>query len=86
MQLAKSVKYRREKFGAVLFHTESEKVYTLNPSGAAIVSEIRPGCDETSLVSFVKARFRDPAGLIERDVHALLHDLREKGLVTADPQ
>ena len=33
MQLAKYVKFREEKFGAVLFETRSEKVYTLNPTG-----------------------------------------------------
>ena len=35
MKLAKFVKFREEKFGGVLFETRSEKVYTLNPTGAA---------------------------------------------------
>ena len=42
MQLAKYVKFREEKFGGVLFETEtkSEKVYTLTPTAAAVVQEI----------------------------------------------
>ena len=41
MRLAKYVKFREEKFGAVLFETRSEKVYTLNPTAAAVVRETR---------------------------------------------
>ena len=40
MQLAKFVKFREEKFGGVLFETRSEKVFTLNPTAAAVVREI----------------------------------------------
>ena len=39
MRLAKYVKFREEKFGGVLFETRSEKVYTLNPTAAAVVRE-----------------------------------------------
>ena len=40
MKLAKYVKFREEKFGAVLFETRSEKVFTLNPTATAVVREI----------------------------------------------
>ena len=36
MKLAPFVKFREEKFGAVLFETRSEKVYTLSPVRAAV--------------------------------------------------
>ena len=39
MRLAKFVKFREEKFGGVLFETRSEKVFTLNPTAAAVVRE-----------------------------------------------
>jgi PqqD family protein of HPr-rel-A system len=84
MQLGKSVKFRKERFGAVLFHTESERVFTLNQAAAAIVEEIRPGREEADIVSSVRLRFKDPQGSIEQDVHALLATLRERGLVRAD--
>ena len=40
MKLAPFVKFREEKFGAVLFETRSEKVYTLSPTGAAVLREV----------------------------------------------
>jgi PqqD family protein of HPr-rel-A system len=81
MRLAKFVKFREEKFGGVLFETRSEKVFTLNPTAAAVVREIQAGRDETEIASRLKSRFDDPAGTIEREVSALLAELRAKGLV-----
>ena len=46
MRLAKSVKFREEKFGGVLFETRSEKVFTLNPTAAAVVRELQAGRPE----------------------------------------
>lgn len=81
MRLAKHVKFREEKFGGVLFETRSEKVYTLNPTATAIVREIQAGGDEHAIRARLEDRFSDAQGTIERDVVALLADLRTKGLV-----
>ncbi len=81
MRLAKYVKFREEKFGAVLFETRSEKVYTLNPTAAAVVRELQAGRDERDIVSVLKERFRDTDGAVEREVVAFLADLRDKGLL-----
>jgi hypothetical protein len=67
MRLAKYVKFREEKFGGVLFETRSEKVFTLNPTAAAIVREIETGGSE-------------------REILALIADLRQKGLVEDAPR
>ena len=83
MQLAKYVKFREEKFGAVLFETRSEKVYTLNPTAAAVVRELEAGHDEREIVSILKERFQDADGAVEREVLAFIADLREKGLLDA---
>jgi hypothetical protein len=81
MRLAKYVKFREEKFGAVLFETRSEKVYTLNPTAAAVVRELAAGRDEREIVSILKERFQDTDGAVEREVVALIADLRAKGLL-----
>jgi hypothetical protein len=81
MQLAKYVKFREEKFGAVLFETRSEKVYTLNPTAAAVVRELQAGRDEREIVSILKERFRDTDGAVEREVVAFIADLQHKGLL-----
>jgi DNA polymerase III delta subunit len=81
MKLARYTKFREEKFGGVLFETRSEKVYSLNPTAAAIVREITPGVDERELVQRVKARFADAGSVVERDVLEYLAELRQKGLL-----
>jgi hypothetical protein len=81
MKLAKYTKFREEKFGGVLFETRSEKVYSLNPTAAAVVREIVPGANEREIVERVKARFIDDSDAIEAEVLAYLADLRQKGLL-----
>jgi len=81
MRLAKYVKFREEKFGAVLFETRSEKVFTLNPTATAVVREIEGGGDARAIAARLKARFDDRDGAIEREVVALIADLRQRGLV-----
>jgi phosphatidylserine decarboxylase len=81
MSLAKYVKFREEKFGGVLFETRSEKVFTLNEVAAAVVREIKAGCDEREIVARMKQRYEDRAESIERDVSAFIVQLREKGLI-----
>ena len=81
MQLAKYVKFREEHFGGVLFETQSEKVYALNPTAAAVIREIKAGTPPGDIAARLKPRFQAPEGTIERDVQALFAELQEKGLV-----
>jgi Coenzyme PQQ synthesis protein D (PqqD) len=81
MKLAKYVKFREEKFGGVLFETRSEKVFTLNAPGAAIVREIAAGTPESEIAGRLRQRFTDPKGAIDREVQTLVSELTSKGLV-----
>ena len=81
MQLARYVKFREEKFGGVLFETRSEKVFTLNPTATTVVREIQAGGDQQAIVDRLKERFDDKNGAIEREVGALIADLRQRGLI-----
>ena len=81
MRLTKFVKFREEKFGGVLFETRSEKVFTLNPTATAVVREIQAGGDEREIIMRLQDRFHAPDGVIEREVVALMADLRQKGLL-----
>ncbi len=81
MRLAKFVKFREEKFGGVLFETRSEKVFTLNPTGTAVVREIAAGGDEQAIAARLAERFTDGNGAIEREVLAFIADLRQRGLL-----
>ncbi|HTV95541.1 MAG TPA: PqqD family protein [Steroidobacteraceae bacterium] len=81
MKLAKYTKFREEKFGGVLFETRSERVYSLNPTAAAVVREIAPGIDEGQIVARLKSRYHDADGAIEREALAFLGEMRLKGLL-----
>lgn len=81
MQLAKYVKFREEKFGGVLFDTRSEKVFTLNPTAAAIVREIGAGHEQRVIVTHLQDQFHDHSGAIEREVDAFVAQLQQKSLV-----
>ncbi len=81
MKLAKYTKFREEKFGGVLFDTRSEKVFSLNPTAAALVRQLRGGCDEHGIVEHLQAQFRATDGSIEREATAFIASLRQQGLV-----
>ena len=81
LKLTKYVKFREEKFGGVLFETRSEKVFTLNPAGAAVVRAIQAGCDEAQIAARLKSTFHDPQSAIERESAQFIANLKERGLV-----
>lgn len=81
MKLAPFVKFREEKFGAVLFETRSEKVYTLSPTGAAVVREIVAGASSADLPSKLRGMYDDPSGRMSREAESFLAELKEKGLI-----
>lgn len=81
MKLAKYTKFREEKFGGVLFDTRSEKVFSLNPTAAALVREIRAGRDESAIVGRLQELFLGADGSIERETAAFIANLRQQGLV-----
>jgi len=82
MKLAPFVKFRKEKFGAVLFETRSEKVFTLNPTGAAVVRELLSGAPAEQIQESLQGRFHDAGGTLASEVETFLNQLKEKGLVT----
>ncbi len=82
MKLAPFVKFREEKFGAVLFETRSEKVYTLSPTGAAVVRELLAGADGADLITRLKAKYDDKMGRMESEAKAFVEGLKDKGLLT----
>ena len=81
MKLAPFVKFREEKFGAVLFETRSEKVYTLSPTGAAVVREVIAGATNGDLAAKLSQKFEDPSGKMALEANAFLGQLKEKGLI-----
>jgi hypothetical protein len=84
MKLGRYVKFREEKFGGVLFETRSEKVFTLNATGAAVVREIAAGTPEGEIAGKLRKKYSDPSSAIDGEVKALVAELRTKGLLEAE--
>jgi len=82
MKLAKTVKFREEKFGGVLFETLRERVFSLNPTAAAVARELAAGGTEAEIVERLKSRFSDPRGKLEEEARAFLSCLKEQGLAS----
>ncbi len=81
IQLAKFVKFREERFGGVLFETRSEKVFTLNPTGAAVVREIQAGSDGETINQRLKELFADQKDSITGDIATFIDELRSRALI-----
>jgi hypothetical protein len=81
MKLAKYVKFREEQFGGVLFETRSEKVFTLNPTAAAVVRAIEGGDGEGDIVGRLLDDFNDHDGAVTSEAAAFIVELKERGLV-----
>jgi octaprenyl-diphosphate synthase len=78
LKLGKFVKFREEKFGGVLFETRQERVFSLNPTAAAVVKELLKGTD---IVASLKEHFDDPNNELPAQVNELLESLEKQGLV-----
>lgn len=81
IRLAKYVKFREERFGGILFDTRSERVFTLNPTGAAVVRQIEAGHEQDAISAHLMERFSGTDASIESDVAAFIDGLRQKGLI-----
>ncbi len=65
----------------VLFETRSEKVFTLNPTGAAVVREIQAGRDQAAINQRLKELFADQDDSISEDISSFIDLLRSRELI-----
>lgn len=68
------------QYGTVLLDERSGHYWELNPSGTLVVKTLMDGGDEAAAVDALVARFDVARALAERDVTALVRELRETGL------
>lgn len=87
MQFTRHVKWRSEKFGAVLFDTLNEKVFVTNATGNGILQLLADGLDEAAVSERLGEEYSDADGdQIRSEVSGFLEDLRTRGLVTSDAE
>ncbi|MBI2440492.1 MAG: PqqD family protein [Lentisphaerae bacterium] len=81
MQFAPHVKWRREKFGAVVFDTLSEKIYVTNAIGGAVLSLMAQGLDAAALIARLQQDFDGDPAQIETEAAAFLQALQSAGFL-----
>ncbi len=87
MEFARHVKWRSEKFGAVVFDTLNEKVFVTNKTGNGILGLLADGLDEAAVSERLGEEYTDADGdQIRSEVSVFLEDLRARGLVTSDAE
>jgi hypothetical protein len=81
VELGKYVKWRSEKFGAVIFDTLSEKVYVTNEVGKDILCLFAEGLDTAASVARLREEYDGDEAQIASDVAAFEHELQERELI-----
>jgi hypothetical protein len=76
MQFASHVKWRPEKFGAVVFDTLNEKIFVTNATGRDILRLLAQGLDEAALTAHLQKDFTGEAARIEEEVREFLGTMR----------
>jgi len=75
------VKIREEKFGAVIFDTQKEKVYVTNEIGKDILNLIKSGQTLDEIVDYLRNFYDEDPITIRRDVSKFFEELRNLKLI-----
>jgi len=81
MYFADHVKWRSEKFGAVIFDTLNEKVYVTNETGNDILPLIGEGLDVPALAERLREEYAGDQAQIESEVAEFVNGLLAAGLL-----
>lgn len=87
MQFAPHVKWRAEKFGAVVFDTLNEKIYVTNATGCNILGLLEQGLDAAAITERLKNEFNGNPAEIESEADTFLRAMQSAGFLTSnDPR
>jgi hypothetical protein len=81
MHFTKYVKWRSEKFGAVIFDTLNEKVYVTNDTGNEILGLIIDGLEASAITARLEENHSGDAANIPSDVADFISELQSAGLL-----
>ena len=83
MEFGKHIKWRQEKFGAVIFDTLKEKVFVTDEIGKDVLSLLADGMDVAAATERLCAEYDGDEAQIRCDVLAFVHELQENGLLAS---
>lgn len=84
MKLAKHVKVRGEKFGAVIFDTLREKVFVVNKQGKDILHYVLDGKSQEETIEALARSYNGNREAIGNDVADFIGRLLENNLLVKD--
>ncbi|MCZ6862921.1 MAG: lasso peptide biosynthesis B2 protein [Alphaproteobacteria bacterium] len=75
------VRQARDDDGLVLLDVETGRYFTFDPIGAMVWSQIQEGVSAAGIIRHLKQTFDSADDAIERDVWAILSNLKNRGLI-----
>jgi hypothetical protein len=72
--------------GGVLIDLRSGRIFELNTTGMRVWELITEGCATEALDARLLSEFATDSGRLHAEVRALLDDLRQEGLLNAEPR
>ncbi|PKL49815.1 MAG: hypothetical protein CVV39_02410 [Planctomycetes bacterium HGW-Planctomycetes-1] len=83
MNFTKHTKIRKERFGAVVFDTLTEKIFVTDEIGGEILRLIEKGKDLTHIISVLCDNYDGDRQTIEKDVIEFTNQLKSNSIVRA---
>ncbi|MBP1357079.1 MAG: PqqD family protein [Sulfolobus sp.] len=81
MELKKRIKLKEEKFGVVVFDTETEKVFVTNNIGKEIIEKLKEGKNLNQIVDELVKEYEEDSEQIRKDVNEFIEQLKKMDLV-----
>lgn len=81
MKLKKRIKLKEEKFGVVVFDTETEKVFVTNNIGKEIIEKLKEGKNLNQIVDELVKEYEGDSEQIRKDVNEFIEQLKKMDLV-----
>ena len=82
MEFAKHVKWRSERFGAVIFDTLNEKVYVTNEPGNNVLRLLGDGLDLHAVVARLQKEYEGHEEQIQSQTAEFVGELISEGLLS----
>lgn len=81
LELKKRIKLKEEKFGVVVFDTETEKVFVTNNIGKEIIEKLKEGKNLNQIVDELVKEYEGDSEQIRKDVNEFIEQLKKMDLV-----
>ena len=86
MNFTEHTKIRKEKFGAVVFDTLTEKIFITDEIGSDILQLVKQGMDVPEIVSTLAASYDGDPEAMEKDIAEFAEQLKSNKIIADSAQ